>query len=251
MGGEKERRWEQSMADAFRQLETYVTGHGVQDDEQAEPCMEKQLFALLTRVYLDEEEIRVRQKLKRKSSQRISRVIHEKVGVFLSKRLPGYEFYAMDGLLFAKKDEEIVAVLKCIPDLGSYDTHSWDATITRFVKQYQKRYHLAPERLLFVVCSLSKSLDAAHAKELTGIEVWTGTALTAPAYREALQAYVGKCVETIAALPVPAKQVYFLSGDVHPNALACQLLQGEAANFPDRWLRPSVSELIQFLDGRL
>lgn len=124
MGGEKEERWEQRMADAFRQLDTFLEGHGHQSLEQSEPCTEKQLFALLTRVYLNEEEIRVRQKLKRKSSQRISRVIHEKVGVFLSQRLPDYEFYAMEGLLFAKKDKEIVAVLKCIPDLGSYDTHS-------------------------------------------------------------------------------------------------------------------------------
>ncbi|KQL43532.1 hypothetical protein AN963_29235 [Brevibacillus choshinensis] len=251
MGGVKEERWEQSMADAYRQLESLVAKRESQGEEQGEPCTEKQLFALLTQVYLNEEEVRVRQKLKRKSSQRISRVMHEKVGNFLAQRLTDYEFLAMEGLLFAKKDGKVVAVLKCIPDLGSYDTHSWNATIARFAKQYQKRYQLATEQLLFVICSLSKSLDAAHAKALTGIEVWSGTALTAPAYREALQAYVCKCVETMEALPAPAQQIYFLSADIHPNALACQLIQGEATSLPDRWLRPSVSELIQYLDSRL
>ncbi|MDF2684156.1 MAG: hypothetical protein K0R47_5346 [Brevibacillus sp.] len=252
MGGVKEERWEQSVADAYRQLESLVAKRDSQGgQQQGEPCTEKQLFALLTQVYLNEEEVRVRQKLKRKSSQRISRVMHEKVGNFLAQRLSGYEFLAMEGLLFAKKDGKVVAVLKCIPDLGSYDTHSWNATIARFAKQYQKRYQLAPEQLLFVVCSLSKSLDAAHAKALTGIEVWSGTALTAPAYREALQAYVRKCVETMEALPSPAHQIYFLSADIHPNALACQLIQGEKAALPDRWLRPSVSELIQYLDSGL
>lgn len=251
MGGVKEERWEQSMADAYRRLESLASEQEGQGGERPGRCAEKQLFALLTQVYLKEEEVRVRQKLKRKSSQRISRVLHGKVGDFLAQRLTGYEFAAIDGLLFVKKEGMVVAVIKCIPDLGSYDTHSWNATIARFARQYQKRYQLAAEKLLFVVCSLSKSLDAAHAKALTGIEVWSGTALTAPAYREALQAYVCKCVETMEALPAPAQQIYFLSADIHPNALACQLIEGETAALPDRWLRPSVSELIQYLDYRL
>ncbi|QRG68045.1 hypothetical protein [Brevibacillus choshinensis] len=252
MGGEKEVRWEQSMADAYRRLESLVSEQEVgQGEAYKGPCVEKQLFALMTQVYLMEEEVRVRQKLKRKSSQRISRVLHERMGNFLGHRLTGYEFGVVEGLLFAKKEGKVVAVIKCIPDLGSYDTHSWNATIARFAGQYKKRYRLAAEQLLFVVCSLSKSLDAAHAKALTGIEVWSGTALTAPAYREALQDYVTKCVETMEALPDPARQLYFLSAEVHPNALACQLIQRETAALPDRWLRPSVSELIQYLDSGL
>jgi len=249
MGGEKQERWEKSMADAYRQLESLASEQDGQGGECRGPCAEKQLFAMLTRVYLKEEEVRVRQKLKRKSSQRISRVLHETMGDFLAQRLTGYEFAVVEGLLFAKKEGKVLAVLKCIPDLGSYDTHSWNATIARFVKQYQKRCQLTAEQLLFVVCSLSKSLDAAHAKALTGIEVWSGTALTAPAYREALQAYVRKCVETMEALPAPSRQIYFLSAEIHPNVLACQLIQGETAALPDRWLRPSISELIQYLDS--
>lgn len=251
MGGEKEERWEQRMADAYRRLESLASEEDGQGGECKGPCTEKQLFALLTQVYLKEEEVRVRQKLKRKSSQRISRVLHEKLGDFLAQRVKGYEFAAVEGLLFAKKEGKVLAVIKCIPDLGSYDTHSWNATIARFVMQYQKRYQLAAEQQLFLVCSLSKSLDAAHAKELTGIEVWSGTALTAPEYREALQAYVRKCVETMESVPAPARQIYFLSADIHPNALACQLIQGETAALPDRWLRPSVNELIQYLDSGL
>lgn len=248
MGGEKEERWEQSMANAYRRLESLASEQEGQGSERAEASAERKLFALLTQVYLKEEEVRVRQKLKRKSSQRISRVLHEKLGDFLAQRLAGYEFAAADGLLFAKKEGKVAALIKCIPDLGSYDTHSWNATIARFAMQYQKRYQLAAGQLLFLVCSLSKSLDAAHAKELTGIEVWSGTALAAPAYREALQAYVCKCVETMEALPAPTRQIYFLSADIHPNGLACQLIQGEPAALPDRWLHPSVSELIQYMD---
>lgn len=249
MGGAKEGRWDQSMADAYGQLECLIADRAKREQDQT--WTEEHLFAVLTRVYLAEEEVRVRQKLKRKSSQRISRVMHETVGRFLKERLPEYFFQAIDGLLFVKKDEQLVAVLKCIPDLGSYGTPSWNATIARFAKQYQRRYKLAGEQLLFVVCSLCKSLDAAHAKELTGVEVWSGTALTAPAYRDALQAYVHKCVETMDAVPAPSQQLYFLSADIHPNALACQLIRGEAGYLPDRWLRPSASELIRFLEAKL
>lgn len=250
MGGEREEQWEKSMAAAYSRLESLICERGSQG-EKAEHCPERQLFALLTQVYLQEEEVRVRQKLKRKSSQRISRVMHEKVGTFLAQTLPGYEFYALDGLLFAKQDGRVVAALKCIPDLGSYDTHSWNATIDHFAKQYQKRYQLAAEQLLFLVCSLTKSLDAAHAKELTGIEVGSGTALMAPIHRETLQVYVRKCVEAMKALPAPARQIYFLSADIHPNALACQLVRGETSTLPDRWLQPSVRELIQYLESLL
>ncbi|WP_312114619.1 hypothetical protein [Brevibacillus reuszeri] len=250
MGTAKKGQWDQSLADAYSRLEC-LTKESVSRDEQDEPCMEALLFSQLTRVYLEEEDMRVRQKLKRKSSQRISRVMHERVGEFLAERLPGLSFLVIDGLLFVKREEELLGVLKCIPDLGSYDTPSWNATIGRFAKQYQKRYKLAPDQLLFVVCSLAKSLDAAHAKALTGVDVWCGTALTTPAYREALQAYVGKCVEAMNAIPKPWEQLYFLSADVHPNALATQLIQGETASMPDRWLRPSVCEVIHFLERKL
>ncbi|ATF10903.1 hypothetical protein [Brevibacillus porteri] len=241
MGTEKEGQWDQSVADAYSRLECLIL----------EPTTEADLFSRLIRVYLEEEEVRIRQKLKRKSSQRISRVMHERVGEFLSGQLAGLSFQVIDGLLFMKKDEQLVGALKCIPDLGSYDTPSWNATLARFAKQYQKRFKLAPEKLLFVVCSLAKSLDAAHAKALTGIDVWCGAALTTPAYRDALQVYVNKYVEVMDALPQPVNQVYFLSADVHPNALACQLLRGEKASMPDRWLQPSVSDLIQLLQTKL
>nr|WP_286177070.1 hypothetical protein [Lysinibacillus sp. SDF0063] len=241
MGTEKEGQWDQSVADAYSRLECLIR----------EPTTEADLFSRLIRIYLEEEEVRIRQKLKRKSSQRISRVMHERVGEFLSGQLSGLSFQVIDGLLFIKREEQLVGALKCIPDLGSYDTPSWNATLARFAKQYQKRFNLAPEKLLFVICSLAKSLDAAHAKELTGIDVWCGAALTTPAYRDALQVYVNKYVEVMDALPQPVHQVYFLSADVHPNALACQLLRGEKASLPDRWLRPSVGDLIQFLQGRL
>ncbi|MGG4456701.1 hypothetical protein HPY28_23600 [Brevibacillus sp. HB1.2] len=241
MGTEKEGQWDQSVADAYSRLECLIL----------ESTREADLFSRLIRVYLEEEEVRIRQKLKRKSSQRISRVMHERVGEFLSGQLAGLSFQVIDGLLFMKKDEQLVGALKCIPDLGSYDTPSWNATLARFAKQYQKRFKLAPEKLLFVVCSLAKSLDAAHAKALTGIDVWCGAALTTPAYRDALQVYVNKYVEVMDALPQPVNQVYFLSADVHPNALACQLLRGEKASMPDRWLQPSVSDLIQLLQTKL
>ncbi|NRS20001.1 hypothetical protein HP398_26605 [Brevibacillus sp. HB1.4B] len=241
MGTEKEGQWDQSVADAYSRLECLILGS----------TREADLFSRLIRVYLEEEEVRIRQKLKRKSSQRISRVMHERVGEFLSGQLAGLSFQVIDGLLFMKKDEQLVGALKCIPDLGSYDTPSWNATLARFAKQYQKRFKLAPEKLLFVVCSLAKSLDAAHAKALTGIDVWCGAALTTPAYRDALQVYVNKYVEVMDALPQPVNQVYFLSADVHPNALACQLLRGEKASMPDRWLQPSVSDLIQLLQTKL
>ncbi|CAI8764770.1 TENA_THI-4 domain-containing protein [Brevibacillus sp. IT-7CA2] len=240
MGTEKEGQWDQSVADAYSRLECLIL----------EPTTEADLFSRLIRVYLEEEEVRIRQKLKRKSSQRISRVMHERVGEFLSGQLAGLSFQVIDGLLFIKREEQLVAALKCIPDLGSYDTPSWNATLARFAKQYQKRFKLAPEKLLFVVCSLAKSLDAAHAKALTGIDVWCGAALTTPAYRDALQVYVNKYVEVMDALPQPVNQVYFLSADVHPNALACQLLRGEKASLPDGWLRPSVSDLIQLLQAK-
>ncbi|MFS0558332.1 hypothetical protein [Brevibacillus sp. 179-C9.3 HS] len=241
MGTEKEGQWDHSVTDAYSRLECLIP----------EPTTEADLFSRLIRVYLEEEEVRIRQKLKRKSSQRISRVMHERVGEFLSGQLSGLSFQVIDGLLFIKREEQLVGALKCIPDLGSYDTPSWNATLARFAKQYQKRFKLAPEKLLFVVCSLAKSLDAAHAKALTGIDVWCGAALTTPAYREALQVYVNKCVEVMDALPQPVNQVYFLSADVHPNALACQLLRGEKASLPDGWLRPSVSDLIQLLQAKL
>ncbi|MGG1660432.1 hypothetical protein [Brevibacillus sp. NRS-1366] len=250
MGTAKEGRWDQSLAKAYSRLDC-LTRECVERGKQEEPSMEALLFSRLTRVYLEEEDVRVRQKLKRKSSQRISRVMHERVGEFLLERLPGFSFQVQDGLLFVKKEEQLVGVLKCIPDLGSYDTPSWNATIARFIKQYQKRYKLAPEQLLFVVCSLAKSLDAAHAKALTGVDVWSGTALTAPAYRDALQAYICKCVEVMDAIPKPREQLYFLSADIHPNALAAQLLLGEQGNMPDRWLQPSVSDMIHFLESRL
>lgn len=250
MGTAKKGQWEQSLAEAYRRLES-LTRECAAQGRQAAPCMEALLFSSLTRVYLEEEDVRVRQKLKRKSSQRISRVLHERVGEFLAERLPGHSFQVQDGLLFVKKEQQLVGVLKCIPDLGSYDTPSWNATIARFAKQYRKRYQLAPEQLLFVVCSLAKSLDAAHAKALTGIDVWSGTALTAPAYRDALQAYIGKCVEAMDAIPKPREQLYFLSADLHPNALARQLLLGEQGKMPDRWLQPSVSGIIHLLESRL
>ncbi|GEC91937.1 hypothetical protein [Brevibacillus brevis] len=241
MGTEKEGQWDQSVADAYSRLECLIL----------EPTTEADLFSRLIRVYLEEEEVRIRQKLKRKSSQRISRVMHERVGEFLAGQLAGLSFQVIDGLLFMKKDEQLVGALKCIPDLGSYDTPSWNATLARFAKQYQKRFKLAPEKLMFVVCSLAKSLDAAHAKALTGIDVWCGAALTTPAYRDALQVYVNKYVEVMDALPQPVNQVYFLSADAHPNALACQLLRGEKASLPDRWLQPSISDLIQLLQTKL
>lgn len=241
MGTEKAGQWDHSVIDAYSRLECLIL----------EPTTEADLFSRLTRVYLEEEEVRIRQKLKRKSSQRISRVMHERVGEFLAGQLSGLSFEVIDGLLFIKREEQLVGALKCIPDLGSYDTPSWNATLARFAKQYQKRFKLAPEKLLFVVCSLAKSLDAAHAKALTGIDVWCGTALTTPAYREALQTYVSKCVEVMDALPQPVHQVYFLSADVHPNALACQLLRGEKAALPDGWLRPSVCDLIRLLQAKL
>ncbi|MFE1629737.1 hypothetical protein ACFLFF_23590 [Brevibacillus reuszeri] len=250
MGAPNKGQWEQSMAEAYSRLEC-LTKESVSCGEKAEPCTETLLFSELTRVYLEEEEVRVRQKLKRKSSQRISRVMHERVGEFLAERLARLSFQVQDGLIFVKRDEQLLGVLKCIPDLGSYDTPSWNATIARFAKQYQKRYKLAPEQLLFVVCSLAKSLDAAHAKALTGVDVWSGTALTTPAYRDALQAYVGKCVEAMDAIPKPWEQLYFLSADVHPNTLATQLIRGESVSMPDRWLRPSVCEIIHFLERRL
>ncbi|CAM3430897.1 hypothetical protein EDM52_13305 [Brevibacillus invocatus] len=250
MGTAKEGRWDRSMAEAYSRLECLAAECAIRGQPNP-PCTEELLFYKLTQVYVQEEEVRLRQKLKRKSSQRISRVMHETVGDFLSDRLSGLAFQVIDGLLYVKREERLVAVIKCIPDLGSYDTPSWNATIARFVKKYQKRYKLAPEQLLFVVCSLAKSLDAAHAKALTGIEVWSGTALTTPAYRDALQAYVCKCVEAMDAIPKPLQQLYFLSADIHPNALAYQLIRGESAYLPDRWLRPSISELIQFLESRL
>lgn len=247
----KEARWEQRVADACRRLESLASEPDGNGGEGEEARAERRLFALLTQVYVKEEGVRVQQKLKRKSSQRISRVLHETMGQFLAQRLTAYEFTPSEGLLFATQAGKVAAAIKCIPDLGSYDTHSWNATIARFAKQYQKRHALAAEQLLFVVCSLSKSLDAAHARALTGIEVCSGTALAAPAYREALQAYVGKCVEMVEALPAPSRQIYFLSADVHPNVLAQQLIEGEKAELPDRWLRPSIRELLHYLDSGL
>lgn len=252
MGTEKAGRWAKSLRDAYSRLEclTEACARQGQEDERQRRA-EALLFLTLVRIYVEEEEIRVRQKLKRKSSQRISRVMHERVGEFLAGRLAGLSFQVMDGLLFLRSEDQLVAALKCIPDLGSYDTPSWNATLARFAKQYQKRYKLSPDKLLFVVCSLAKSLDAAHAKELTGIEVRCGTALTAPRYQEALQTYVSKCVAAMDAIPAPFQQVYFLSPGVHPNAFACHLLRGERALMPDGWLAPSVSELVQYIQSRL
>jgi hypothetical protein len=250
MGGAKVENWDQSLAAAYSQLECLRAQHTL-SQQQIQPCLEAEMFACLTRVYLDEENVRVRQKLKRKSSQRISRIMHETVGRFLSEKLPGLVFQAMDGLLFVKKGEQLVGVLKCIPDLGSYGAPSWNAAIARFANQYQRRYKLAPEQLLFVICSLSKSLDADHAKALTGIEVWSGTAFTAHEHRDALQAYIGKCVETMDAIPAPRQQLYFLSAKLHPNALACQLIHGEETSLPTSWLKPSVTELVHFLKLKL
>lgn len=234
------------MADACKRLDDLVAELAKGGDDQPKP--EALLFASLIRVYLDEEEVRIRQKLKRKSSQRISRVIHERIGMFLAQRLPQYSFHASEGLLFVKQEERLVSALKCIPDLGSYDTPSWNATIGHFARQYEQKYSLAGGQLVFVICSLMKSLDAAHVKELTGVEAWCGAALTAPAHRQTLQDYVDKCVEKMDAVPEPTRQLYFLSADTHPNLLADQLLQGEAVRLPDQWLRPSASELIRFLE---
>jgi hypothetical protein len=248
MGTEKADPWEKSVTDAYSRLECLTREIGSQ---VGTPSTEADLFSRLIRVYLEEEEIRLRQKLKRKSSQRISRVMHERVGEFLAGQLSGLSFQVIDGLLFIKREEQLVGALKCIPDLGSYGTPSWNATLARFAKQYQKRFQLPPEKLLFVVCSLAKSLDAAHVKALTGIDVWSGTSLTTPAYRDVLQVYVNKCVEAMDAVPQPVSQVYFLSADVHPNALAYQLLRGERVSLPGRWLRPSVSDLIQLLQVKV
>ncbi|TGV30915.1 hypothetical protein [Brevibacillus parabrevis] len=257
MGTEKAGQWAKSLADAYSRLECLINECAGQDQKrqkspksQPEPGTEALLFLELVRIYVEEEEIRVRQKLKRKSSQRISRVMHERMGAFLAERIAGISVQVMDGLLFLQVQGQTVAAIKCIPDLGSYDTPSWNATIARFAKQYEKRYKLAPDRLLFVVCSLAKSLDAQHAKALTGIDVWCGSALTAPVYREALQTYVSKCVEAMDAVPNPRGQVYFLSPGAHPNTFACQLLRGEPAVMPDGWLKPSVNELMQYVQSR-
>lgn len=210
---------------------------------------EEEFFIRITRVYYEEEKLRRAKQGQRKSARRISEQIGGELASFFTQKLPQYKVSSHQGLLLFYKDNEIVAVLKYITDLGYSRGDQWYEYINSILKICKNQYNVSPNRVFFIISSILNGLDNTHVRNVLEKPVSNAELIM---NRTLLKSYLEKYIKDIKTLPIPNSQVFFAGVEIHPNVLATEWLNTgvEPKDLNTySWLKPSVSDLIRSLSN--
>lgn len=127
------------------------------------------------------------------------------------------------GLIVFSQDDEVFAVMKYMTDLGYSRGDKFYESIEHITQTANRLYGLGPERVLILTASLINGIDKAHVEALinqdisSNLEFLQNTNLVF----QFLQEYIQKAPKAI------QENLFFLSADLHPNALADEISKGE------------------------
>ncbi|KEO82503.1 hypothetical protein [Tumebacillus flagellatus] len=182
-----------------------------------------ELFLQVSKVYLDEERLRVLNKKKKKAARRVSINLGNVLEDFFQEYLEDEAVLverAKDGLIVFKKHDRPLATLKFFTDMGFLRGDYAYQSIQEIVDQSQTQYGVPNDRVFIVVCSLLNSIDKKHVEDLVGKIDSNWEFLN---NHEKVADFVTLFTERMTALEHPKKQVYFMASELHPNVLGDEL----------------------------
>lgn len=214
-----------------------------------ERSIEAEFFRELTQVYAQEEELKQAKNLKRKSGVRLSQNVTAATRDFFTQALSERDLCISNegSLILVKKSSRTVACIRHYVDLGFHRGDHWITEIDNVVQQAFD-LGISHDKVFIIVSSLINSIDHSHVKQLMGENVPDTASLLSGPYRDLLEVYIKRYVMKISVLADPTKQIFFLSADQHPNVAAWNFVTNQKPIPADvRWLRPSITELLNTL----
>lgn len=246
------------IADSLEQLVSILSTHFnlspsplPTTSDSSPTSLEEEFFKRITRVYLEEEKLRRAKQGKRKSARRVSEQLGNELATFFEQQLPQLTVISRKGLLLFFKDNNVVAAVKYHSDLGYYRGDSWYDYIETTVNLCRSEFSLPSDKVFFLISSMLNGLDNSYVQRILDRNVSNNDLVT---NRALLKSYLNTFVGAITQLPNPYQQVYFAAAEIHPNALATEWLntglEPSVIKSYD-WLKPSVSDLLQYLSNNL
>lgn len=179
-----------------------------------------ELFMQVTKVYMEEEALRLANFKRKKAARRVSINLGTAIEDFFMEYLEDDQITverAKDGLIVFYKDAEPCATLKFMSDLGFHRGDGWYEYIDAVVKESQEIYGVTNDRVYFIIGSLRNGVEKPHVERLLGRPISSNwDFLTNEAD---VDKYLARYLAGVSALADPKKQVYFMASELHPNVL--------------------------------
>ncbi|MCX7568685.1 hypothetical protein OS242_01705 [Tumebacillus sp. DT12] len=220
-----------------------------------------ELFMQVTKVYMEEEALRLANFKRKKAARRVSINIGTALEDFFMEQLDDDRITverAKDGLIVFYKEEKPCATLKFMTDLGFHRGEGWYDYIKAVVKESQEIYGVPNDRVYFIVSSLRNGIEKPHVEKLLGRSISSNWDFLTD--DTAVDEFLDRYLAGVPALADPMKQVYFMAAAMHPNVLGDELYdskknESEYARFVKaaedcRWLS-DINDLIGDLNQKI
>ncbi|ARU61682.1 hypothetical protein CBW65_12120 [Tumebacillus avium] len=182
------------------------------------------LFMQVTKVYMEEERLRIANNKKKKAARRLSINLGNTLEDFFLDHLEDESINvdrAKDGLIIFSRDAQPVATLKFMTDLGFHRGTEWYRYINAVVSDSDENYGVPNDRVYIIVCSLLNSIEKPHVEGLLGKSITSNWDFLHQ--KTLVSEYLDKYKAGIGMLRNPDRQVYFMASELHPNAMADEL----------------------------
>ncbi|MCT4595144.1 MAG: hypothetical protein N4A57_12875 [Anaeromicrobium sp.] len=183
--------------------------------------LEEELFKITTKVYYDEEKLKQKKGLRKKSSIRIYKNLMKEYVDFFSIRMENFQMEESDnyGMILFKKDKRYTGALRILTDLGYYRKEAFYDLTKNMVNECLK-YGINRRNIYIIVLSHQNGLDKEFTKKIIDRDIDNRQILKSE-NREILQNYEKMHINNLKSyLKEPKNQVFFLGGYIHPNLVA-------------------------------
>ncbi|PAB57935.1 hypothetical protein [Anaeromicrobium sediminis] len=211
--------------------------------------LEEELFKITTKVYYDEEKLKQKKGLRKKSSIRIYKNLMKEYMDFFSTRMENFQIEESDnyGMILFKKDNRYTGAVRILTDLGYYRKEAF-YNLTKNLVNECLRYGINRRNIYIIVLSHHNGLDKEFTKKLIdkGID---NSQILKDENREILEAYEKKHIYNLNSyLKEPDKQVFFLGAHIHPNLVANSYFNNEELKITNyNWLSNPMEDIINEL----
>ncbi|GGC97748.1 hypothetical protein GCM10007216_30660 [Thalassobacillus devorans] len=181
---------------------------------------EEELFINTTKIYLDETKRKFDEGLQRKSAVKVSQNLIPMQINFLEKHLPNMTAYEHSNAVFVlNQDQMPKALIRVYTDLGFHRADHWKKDISN-ITNIATELSISHENIFLIVISNLNGLDNNSVCALLDTKI-SNKEILDPVNIDKLKEYNNLYIQTFRdILPNPKKQIYFLTGRLHPNVVA-------------------------------
>lgn len=182
--------------------------------------LEEDLFIRTTNIYLDETQRKFDEGLQRKSAVKVSQNLIPMQISFLNKHLPDFTIVEhSSAVLVLSKNETPKALIRIYTDLGFHRANYWRKDMLQITK-IASTLSIPKENIFLLVISNLNGLNSSHVSSTLGFKISNKDILD-KANQSILRDYCERYIRSFADIfPAPEKQIYFLTGALHPNVVA-------------------------------